>query len=202
MPINVTVSRPKLNTTNNISISLSPDTPTQSGSKIFLKVFLNDLAPDPATFSCTFVDTQNTLTFTNNTGKVISDVIRVGDVISGANSPYSGTAYITDISVVGTAVTVTVSEAATVSGTESLTFTAGQIDSTLYILELDHVASGSNLQVRPALYTFDGTKVLDANRDGDDDALVTDAVGKANLALQSINVDSFLLNARLQRTNV
>lgn len=201
MPINVTVARPKLNTTNNISISLSPDNPTQSDSKIFLKVFLNDLAPDPITFSCTFVDAENTLTFTNNTGKNISNVIRIGDVISGANSPFTVGAYITDISVVGNTVTVTVNEDATVSGTENLTFTAGQIDSTLYILELDHIASGSNLQVRPALYTFDGTKVLDANRDGDDDVLVTDAVGKATLALQSINIDSFLLNARLQRTN-
>lgn len=201
MTIDLTVSRPKLNTSNNVSVSLIPDTATLDGSKIFLKVFVDDLTPDSVTFSCTFTDASNTITFTNNTGNDISTLIRLGDVVSGVGSPFGATAYVTNIEAVGTAVTLTISEAATGSGTEDLTFSVGTVDSTLYILELDHTASGSNILIKPALYAFDGTKVADANRDGDDDLTVSDASSKANLAVQSINIDNYLNNARLLRTN-
>ena len=201
MTIDLTVARPKLDTTNNVNVSLLPDTATMDGNKILLKVFLDNLSPDSVTFSCTFTDTEDTVTFTNSTGKSISDLIRVGDVVSGVGSPFSGTAYVTNIEVVGTAVTLTISEAATGSGTEDLTFAVGTVDSTLYILELDHASSGSNILIKPALYSFDGKKVADANRDGDDDLSIADATSKANLAVQSINVDSYLNNARLLRTN-
>lgn len=201
MTIDLTVSRPKLDTTNNVSVSIIPDTATLDGSKILLKVLLDNLSPNSVSFSCTFVEAENTITFTNNTGKPISSLIRRGDVVSGGSSPFSGTAYVTNIEAVGNAITLTISEDATTSGTATLTFAAGTIDSTLYILELDHAASGSNILIRPALYTFDGTKVEDANRDGDDDLTIADASSKANLAVQSINVDSYLNNARLLRTN-
>lgn len=201
MAINVTVTRPKLETTNDFQVSVIPTTATTDGNKIFLKVLLDNLEPDSVTFSCTFTDSTDTITFTNSTGKSISSLIRVGDVVSGVGSPFGVGAYVTNISVVGTAVTLTISEAATGSGTANLTFAVGTVDSTIYILELDHTGSGSNLLVRPALYAFDGTKVADANRDGDDDATINDASSKANLAIQSINIDNYLNNARLQRTN-
>lgn len=201
MPISLNVSRPKLNTTNTVSVSLAPSSPTQDSNKIYLKVLLDNLTPDSVTFSCTFTNASDTVTFTNNTGKPIDSLIRIGDVVSGVSSPFGGTAYVTDIDVVGTSVTLTISETATGSGTANLTFAVGAIDSTLYILELDHATSGSNVLIKPALYAFDGTKVADANRDGDDDLTITDAVSKANLAIQSINVDTYLVNARLSRTN-
>ena len=201
MSIDVTVTRPKLETTNNFQISVIPTTATTDANKIFLKVLLDDLEPDPISFTCAFTEASDTVTFTNSTGKLISTLIRVGDVVSGVASPFEVGAYVTAISVVGTAVTLTISDTAASTGTGSLTFTVGTVDSTLYILELDHSGSGSNLLVRPALYTFDGTKVADANRDGDDDATIADAASKANLAVQSINIDNYLNNARLQRTN-
>lgn len=202
MTIDLTVSRPKLDTTNNVSVSLIPDTATMDGNKILLKIFLDNLSPDSVTFSCTFVDATDTITFTNATGKSITELIRLGDVVSGVGSPFSGTAYVTNIEVTGTTVTLTISENATGSGTEDLTFAVGTIDSTIYILELDHIASGSSILIKPALYSFDGTKVADANRDGDDDLTIADASSKANLAIQSINIDNYLNNARLLRTNV
>lgn len=201
MTIDVTVARPKLNQTNDVSVSLVPSAATLEGNKILLKVLLDNLAPDSVTFTCTFTDASDVITFTNNTGKPIASLIRVGDVVSGVGSPFSGTAYVTAVSVTGNTVSLTISEDAVGSGTASLTFDAGTIDSTLYILELDHATSGSNLLVKPALYTFDGNKVADANRDGDDDLTISDATAKANLAVQSINVDNFLNNARLLRTN-
>jgi hypothetical protein len=201
MPIAVTVTRPKLETTNDFQISVIPSTATTEGNKIFLKVLLDNLEPDPVTFSCSFTSASDSVTFTNNTGKNISTLIRVGDVVSGVGSPFDVGAYVTAVSVVGTAVTLTISDTASSTGTENLTFAVGTVDSTVYILELDHSGSGSNLLVRPALYTFDGTKVADANRDGDDDATINDASSKANLAIQSINIDTYLNNARLQRTN-
>lgn len=201
MPIDVTVTRPKLATTNDFQISVIPSTATTDSNKIFLKVLLDNLEPDPITFSCSFTLASDSVTFTNNTGKNISTLIRVGDVVSGVGSPFGVGAYVTAISVVGTAVTLTISDTASSTGTEDLTFSVGAVDSTLYILELEHTGSGSNLLIKPALYAFDGSKVADANRDGDDDATINDASSKANLAIQSINIDNYLLNARLQRTN-
>lgn len=201
MPIDVTVTRPKLATTNAFQISVIPSTATTDSNKIFLKVLLDNLEPDPITFSCSFTSASDSVTFTNSTGKNISTLIRVGDVVSGVGSPFDVGAYVTAISVVGTAVTLTISDTASSTGTEDLTFSVGAVDSTLYILELEHAGSGSNLLIKPALYAFDGSKVADANRDGDDDATINDASSKANLAVQSINIDNYLLNARLQRTN-
>lgn len=201
MPIDVTVTRPKLEITNDFQISVIPSTAQTEGNKILLKVLLNHLVPDPITFTCSFTQDSDTITLTNNTGNNISTLIRVGDVVSGVGSPFDVGAYVTSVSVVGTAVTLTISDTASTTGSSSLIFSVGTVDSTLYILELDHSGSGSNLVVRPAFYAFDGSKVADANRDGDDDATITDASSKTNLALQTINIDSYLNNARLQRTN-
>lgn len=201
MPISLTVTRPKLDTVNDFGLSLSPDTPSIDGNKILLPIKIDNVSPDPVTFSCTFTTGEDTLTFTNSTGKNINELIRLGDIVSGASSPYDLGAYVTNISVTGTTVTLTISDTASASDTAPLTFTAPDIDSTVYILELDHLASGSNIVIRPALYTYNGTKVKDADQDGEDEVTLSDATSKINLAVQSINVDLFLNNARVQRTN-
>lgn len=201
MSIDLTVARPKLNTTNNVQFSISPASATFEGNKVFLKVHVDALTPNPVTFTSNFTEDSNIVTLTNNTGKNISESIRVGDVVSGAESPFQVGAYVTNISVTGLNVTLTISDTAAITGSETLTYSGGEIDSTLYILEVEHTASGSNVLLRPALYMFDGTKVKDANRDGDDDLTVADATTKANLAVQSINMDNYLQNARLLRTN-
>lgn len=205
MPINVSIARPKLNTTNNLTVDLIAENPVTVDNKIRLKVLVSNIEPNTTEFSCTYSLGSPTITLTNNTGQPIENYIRVGDIIEGDATAFPGSAvYVTAISNVGTAITLTASAnalAASGGGGTLLTFDLGIVDGTLYILELDHTASASNLVIKPAIYTFDGKKVQDANRDGDDDATVADAISKVTLSNQQINLDTYLNNARLERTN-
>jgi len=203
MPINLTITRPKLDTSLPLELTFSPTTPITTGAKIQIPIVIDDLATTPSSFTCTYTSGSPNITFTLGTGLLLSNFVRVGDNITGDSTAFPS-ARVSSVSQTGTTVTVVADANAVESspgGGEVLSFGLASVDSTVYILELEHQASGSSIVVKPAIYLFDGSKVRDINADGDDDLTVTDATSKVNLNNQAINIDSFLLNARLQRIN-
>lgn len=193
MPISASLSRPKADQVVTVSTSIVDKPVTVSGNKMLLRVVLEDVALP--TFTVSSVTTANgSATVTASTGSFSN--VRVGDTVSGTGIP--GSTKVQTVNVAGSSMTLTA--AATASGSITLTVNPGTIDATLYIMELEHVISGSTVTVKPTLYTFDGKNVADTTGTGDDG--VTTTKGTATTLGQSVlNIDTFLSNARKPRTN-
>lgn len=193
MPISLTNSRPKLATTNNTTNAVEAQTPVESGNSILIPITFNDLTP-PAFTVASVTTTNSSATVTASSGAF--DNVRIGDVVQkGSDIP--ATTYVT----AKTSTSLTLSAAATATNTGTLNVTPGAIDATVYILELTHAASGSAINVTPKIHLMNGLKVSDTTNANYDNAGVADAVSSVTYAAQSINVDTFLTNARVAKTN-
>lgn len=203
MPIALNVTRPKLESTNTVGVNVVAGTVTESTPNIELVVRLQDLQPNTSpNFTCSYTLGSDQVTFTNTTGHPIDKLIRAGDILSGDEIAFPNNEYVTAISAVGTAITLTMSGDAQANGTdEVLTFAPAPIDSTLYIIQLTHSSNGSSLIVTPKIYAFDGTNVEDADANGVDDSVIGDASVTKTFGSHTINIDTYLQNARIARTN-
>jgi hypothetical protein len=204
MTIAFTVTRPKLDLTTSVGVEVAVGTSNLDGNSVFLPIQIKELTANASpVFSCTFDDENPTITLTNTTGNPISNSIRIGDTVSGDMDAFPlGVEYVTNIVEVGTEITLTLNVIPAQAGTNiDLTFVPEAIDSKLYILELTHTLNGSNLLVNPKLHIFDGNQILDADADGVDDSDVSNATSVRNYGNQLINLDVFLKNARISRTN-
>lgn len=193
MPISASLSRPKADVAVAVSTSIADKPVTVSGNKMLLRVVLEDVSLP--TFTVPTVTTANgSATITASAGSFSN--VRVGDTITGTGIPAA--TKVQTVNVAGSSITLTA--AATASGSVTITVNPGTVDATLYIMELDHVVSGSTVTVKPTLYTFDGKNVADTTGTGDDGATTVKGTPVA-LGQQILNLDTFLSNARKPRTN-
>jgi hypothetical protein len=192
----ITVSggvRPKLTTTTSLSTNLTALTPTEAGSDIQIRVVDNTFAA--TTFNVVADITTGSDTLVGATNAFAN--IRVGDVLNSTSL---------DTDSVVTAKTnnqtIVVDQVATGTATgESVAVTTGTLNATYYIVKLAHSLSGNKLTVVPTIYTMDGTKVSEgAVEDNDDNATTTDGT-PTTLAGVTIDIDTFLTNARVPRVN-
>lgn len=197
MPIAIAIERQKLDTTLTVNENIDVGTPDVSGDNIELRVFLDDVLIDNVVIAADPGISWSGTSITGTAGDFSS--VRAGDVLSSSTGWVSG--QIVD-SVATDGSSVTMATAADVdTNNEELTFTPGTIDSTLYYIRLNNVISGQSLTVTPSISVFTGSKVSDgAVNDGSDEVTYDDG-GISNLAVTTINLDNFLTNARVSRTN-
>jgi hypothetical protein len=193
MPISASLLRPKAEQAVTLSTSVADKPVVVTGNKMQLRVVLENVALP--TFTVPTVTTANgSATLTASAGSFSN--VRVGDIITGTGIPADTN--VQTVNTTGSSLTLTA--AATASGSVTITVNPGTVDATLYIMELDHVFSGSTVTLKPTLYTFDGKNVADTTGTGDDGATVVKGTPVA-LGQQILNIDTFLSNARKPRTN-
>lgn len=126
--------------------------------------------------------------------------VREGDVISSATGWVSSQ---TVLSVAADGSTVTASAAndsAVNSGAEAITFTPGNIDSTLFFLKPSFSFKNNIVTVTVQVSVFDGNQVAEGSTaDDSDDVTFSDGV-QSTLGSFNINLDEFYSNARIART--
>ena len=81
MPINLTITRPKLDTSLPLALEFIAGTPILTGDKIQLPVLINNLATTPSTFTCTYTSGSPNITFTLGVGLVLANFIDFFDLI-------------------------------------------------------------------------------------------------------------------------
>ncbi len=202
MAISINLDRPVAAPTSSVSESIEVGTAVASGDDIDFKVFLDDLT----------IPTITTIVGpTWSTGSAIIqgasgdfDDVRAGDVVSSATDfNGAGERIVLSVDLALFQVTLSANPAAdATSGSEALTFTAGStgdLDSTLYHVKLTHVVNGTTLTVTPKIACQDGSLVQEGSTaDNSDDALFANGTVKT-LPSITINLDSYLTNARVPR---
>ena len=130
--------------------------------------------------------------------------VREGDVItSTSGTDFASGQAVVSVATDGSSVTFApVSDGNTDSGSgaATLTFTPPAVDATAYIVRFKHTVSGNSVTVVPTIYCMDGTQVKEGSVvDGDDNAVIGDAATTKTLPSFTINLDSYLTNARVAR---
>ena len=195
--VDIAITRPKLAATNVVNETLAADTPVVTSSYIELRVFVDDLTIDNQVIAADPGISWTGAVITGPAGTF--DNVREGDVISSSTG-WVSSQLVTAVNVDGSQVTASASADAD-GNNEEITFTASDIDSTVYFLRLNHSTTGSILNVTPVISCLDGAAVADGSvDDGSDEVVFTDGTQKT-LAGVAINLDQFLTNARVARTN-
>lgn len=207
MPIAVTISRPKLDQTNSIMENIDVGTAATIADEVELRVFLDGITIDTeAIVDLSIAPITWTAAGTQITGIAGSfSNVREGDLITSTNgTDFASTQAVTAVAADGS--TVDFAPAAdgdgdSGQGAATLTFTPGDIDATLYYIRLKHTVAGSVLSVTPRISCMDGTGAIEGGTaDDSDDVVFADGTIK-NYAASTINLDAFLSNARIARTN-
>ena len=201
MAIAITLDRPVLTATSQVMENIEVGTAVAAGTDIDFRVFVDDLTiPDTVVAASADIAWVGTaITATGAAVGAFADV-KVGDVISSATgwtSSQTVTVKTDDSNLVASAV------ADTDTNNEILTFQAGStgdLDASLYHVKLTHSLSGSILTIVPTFSCHDGTLVFEGTTaNNSDEAAYADGSVKTLPAI-TINLDSYLTNARVPRT--
>lgn len=205
IPLNF--NRPKLNQTLAETVTIDFEPPAVNGDDIEIRFFLDNIVIDPITITdLSIAPITWTTGGTSITGDVDSFInVRIGDIItSTSGTDFASGQIVTDVSSTFNSVTVDQPiDGDTDSGQagSSITFDAGTLDTTLYILKLTHQTSGSRLNIRPTVSLFGGFQAQEGTTDDDTDNLTFDDGRQRKLATLKFDLDKFLTNARVSRTN-
>jgi hypothetical protein len=194
MSISKTLSRPKLTTTTDTTITITDKAIATNGDVLTLRVVASGLPINTITIiGATLVSGNTTVTIPS--GSI--DQVRVGDAVTG-----TGIAANSKVTAVNkTNNTITLNNAATANGTQAITVDSPDTDGTLYAVELKHTLTGSSLKIEPTIYLYDGSKVSDKSGSGDDAAATSDAASNVSIPGLAIDLDGFLTKARVARVN-
>lgn len=183
------ITRPKADLTVPLTIATVDGTVDESGtnnqSVYFLPVLLEDI--DPEDFDVEDCVLNETTTVTTS-GNGFANV-KVGDSVAGAGIPGS-----TTVASKTNDNTIVLSDAATDSDTVTLTFDPPSIDPTLYGIRVQLSVSGNVMSVTTTGYKYSGSL-------GDQAGDTTNASASKILGRDTIDLDLFLTQARIARTN-
>ena len=186
MTINVDLARPKAVPAVEVPLVVGVVNPNITGSTWTQYLTLNDVDPPSFTRVCSTTNDSATVAVAAGHG------IRVGDVVTG-----TGIAANTSVTAVD-ATTITLNNAATATGEDvTLTFNPPEVDARIVGILGEVTVSGTNARVRIRLYRASGLTVAgetDTTAVGDMGA----AVGEVSV---NVNLDTFLSNLRIPRTN-
>ena len=201
MAIAITLDRPVLSATNQVMENIEVGTAVAAGTDIDFRVFVDDLTiPDTVIAASADINWVGTaITATGAAVGAFADV-KVGDVISSSSGWVSSQTVLT---VTDSSNLVASAPADVDTGNEQLTFQAGStgdLDASLYHVKLAHSLDGSILTVVPTVSCHDGTLVFEgASANNSDEAAYADGTVKTLPAI-TINLDTWLTNARVPRT--
>lgn len=193
MPIAVSGgTRPKSTTTNALTVSLLAPAGTldDSGDNIIFYIQLEDLTPNPVSFTC--ASTTTTDTSVNISGANLTNV-RVGDGITGTGIPGGAT-----IATKPTATTATLSAAATATGSVTVTITPPVLAANLIAIKAAATQSGSELTLDIKVYVADGTTAKGTTVDTSTYADYTEVAAQRRTVV--IDLDTFSTNARVAKS--
>jgi hypothetical protein len=184
-------TRLKATTTDSLNPSILAPTPTldDSGDSIIQYIQLENITPNPSTFTCAATTTTNSSTAIS--GANLTNV-RVGDGITG-----TGIQGGTTIATKPTATTATLSQAATASGSVTVTITPPVLDANLIAIKTTMSQSGSELSFAISVYKADGTTAKGTTVDTSTYADYTEVAAQRRTV--TIDLDTFLTNARVAR---
>ena len=189
MPISLAqdVARPKLVQTVAVPVSVTVANPTEAdGSDSFTQyITLNAIEPATQTVSCTGVDGQATLT------AAAGHDIRVGDVAAG--SGVASGAIVTTVA--GNTITLDNANTGTVNG--SITFNPPTTNARIFGIQGNFTVSGTKLLLTLKVYAPNGSKVTGPS----DETVVADMGSPVLDSRVSTDIDTFLLGARVPKTN-
>lgn len=183
------LARPKLAQTVSVPVSVTVLNPTEAdGSDSFTQyIQLDNIQPAAFTETCNGVNGESTITVTS-----APHDIRVGDEVTGTNIGASAT--VTAVS--GNTITLDAANTGTITG-GTITFTPPETDAKVVGIQGNFSVSGTTLTLRLRAYAADGTTVT-----GPTDASTVANMGTAALDQNvRINLDTFLVNSRVPRTN-
>lgn len=188
-------TRLKSTTTNSLTVSLLAPAPTldDSGDSIIQYIQLENITPNPSSFTCASTTTTNLSTIIS--GANLTNV-RVGDGITGTGIPGG-----TTIATKPNATTATLSQAATASGSVTVTITPADLDANLLAIKTDVTQSGSEITFSIKVYQADGTSAKGTSADT---SVYTDS-GYSEVVAQrrtiTMDLDTFLTNARVAKSS-
>lgn len=192
MPVSVASgTRLKATTTDVLTPSILAPAPTldDSGDAIIQYIQLENITPSPSTFTCASTTTTNESTTIS--GANLTNV-RVGDGITGTGIPGG-----TTIATKPTATTATLSQAATATGSVTVTITPPVLDANLIAIKTAMTQSGSELTFSISVYTTDGTLAQGTTADTSVYTSYTEVAAQRRTV--TIDLDTFLTNARVAR---
>ena len=187
--LNNDLARPKLTSTIPVPVSVSVLNPTETdGTDSFVQyIQLDNLQPTAFTETCNGVDGESTITVTSTPHD-----IRIGDVVTGTG--IGATAAVTGVS--GNTITLSAANTAEITA-GTITFTPPETDGKLAAVQGVFSVSGTTLSLRLRVYSADGSTVT-----GPTDSTVLADMGAATSdTTVRINLDSYLVNARVPRVN-
>lgn len=187
--LNNDLARPKLTSTIPVPVSVSVLNPTETdGTDSFVQyIQLDNLQPTAFTETCNGVDGESTITVTSTPHD-----IRIGDVVTGTG--IGATAAVTGVS--GNTITLSAANTAEITA-GTITFTPPETDAKLAAVQGVFSVSGTTLSLRLRVYSANGSTVT-----GPTDSTVLADMGAATSdTTVRINLDSYLVNARVPRVN-
>lgn len=189
MAIALTTTRPLAVSTSNVTTSIITKAVTESGATFNIPICLDNVVADEVELTGLSI-TSGSPTVTGTALELAN--VKIGSVLetSRTTSDFAANTYVT---AKPTATTLTVSTNALQSGS-ALTGTANlTVDATIGILRVTVDANGSNARLALSMSVMDGTKAIDANGNGYDDAAYSDGLA-TNLGTINVNLDTFLTN--------
>ena len=209
MAIAITLDRPVLTATSQVMENIEVGTAVAAGTDIDFRVFVDDLTiPAVTIVDLSVAPITWTLAGTTLTGIAGSfSNVKVGDVItSTSGTDFANTQIVQTVAADGATLTFLPGAdgvADSGNGASTLTFTAGStgdLDASLYHVKLAHSLSGSILTIVPTVSCHDGSLVFEGlTANNSDEAAYADGTVKTLPAI-TINLDSYLTNARVPRT--
>jgi len=193
MPISIAGgTRPKSTVTNALTISLLAPAVTfdDATDSIIQYIQWENITPDPSSFTCASTTTTNESL--NISGANLTNV-RVGDGITGTGIPGG-----TTIATKPTATTATLSQAATATGSVTVTITPPVLDANLYALKLTHTQSGQTLTVAISIWKADGSVAKGTTTDTSTYDQYTEIVSQRRTF--DIDLDAFGTAARVAQS--
>lgn len=205
MALNLDISRPVLTAVNSISPSAAIgtviETDTAEEESFYIPIVLQNIDPPSFTVSsCTTTNGSTTVTATSgafNTAGVHQKGVRPGDVVTGTGIPSDTTV----VSVASNGNSLVLSQAATASGTVTLTFDPPNMASVgLYAIKVKHTKSVGSPIVRVdlSLHKYDGTIGGTAPTETNASSVTILQAGTGNT---QIDIDAVLTALRVPRTN-
>lgn len=200
MTIAISFDRQKLNTTNSFVDDVNFVTPAINGTVVQMPLVITALAVDSGSATILGTYTTGSDLVDAAAGTFTNDVIRIGDVVQ--TTPTGDFPASTTVLAVNSETQIQLSANPTAqNGDTNMTITPPATDATVGIVEVNITTGGSILNLTPKIYLFDGNVVQDLSGGGYDQATDAESTSNVTYAAANFNLDSFLSNARVARTN-
>jgi hypothetical protein len=193
MAVVLELSRPKTSVTNAVNASIAAGTVVETDTSQEESFFIpfNLSGQDPPSFTVASCTTTSGVTAVTTTASFVD--VRVGDPVTG-----TGIAGGTTVAAISSNTSLTLSAAATASGTVTLTFDPAAVSAaTVYALKVTHAKSGNTFSMNLTLYTYDGSLggTAGTSANATQTVQMVPVTGSAQ-----IDIDAFLSKLRVPRS--